>query len=105
MNAGIRAAPRIPGGFGGPGAALSVILLQGVTDLIIRCRMLSGGLHFLTGKEAQNRRRPYFMSVNVFGEKPPLCVSRIARKVRGWGILGAGQIEKKIKSAGLLAFL
>ena len=67
--------------------------------------MPSWGLHFLTGKQAQNRLRPDFMRVGVFGEEFPLCVQGFVGEVRGWGVLGAGDIEKRMKAAGLLVLL
>ena len=44
------------------------------TTLSSAAKLLSGGLHFCTGKEAQNGLRPNFLSFDMFGEELPLCV-------------------------------
>ena len=45
------------------------------------------------------------MNADMLGEELPLCIQRIAREVRGRGVLGARQIEEKVESAGFLVFL
>ena len=45
------------------------------------------------------------MSVDMLGEEFPLCVQGIAGEVRRSGVLGTGQIEEKVKSAGFLILL
>ena len=45
------------------------------------------------------------MGVNMLGEEFPLRVQGIAGEVRGWGVSGAGRIEKKVESARFLVFL